>query len=187
MDVELQFTDKEITPWGGMGLMKRMLDRIGFDTALRTCGLPEPGSNRGYPPEQLIVQFMLAVWCGANRFEHQEVTRFDPVLQRLFGWKRMANFKAVMRLFRKFSQARHEQVMQALYRWWFTQLSVDGLTLDLDSTVMTRYGSQAGAKRGYNPRKPGRVSHHPLMAFISDTRRVANFWLEAGRCAHGQQ
>ncbi len=33
--------------------MKRMLDRIGFDTALRTCGLPEPGSNRGYPPEQL--------------------------------------------------------------------------------------------------------------------------------------
>ena len=29
MDVELQFTDKEITFWGGMGLMKRMLGRIG--------------------------------------------------------------------------------------------------------------------------------------------------------------
>lgn len=180
MSVQLAFTDKEITPWGGMGLMKRLLDRIDFEAALRRCGLPEPGSNRGYRPEQLIVQFMLSVWCGANRFEHQEVTRHDPVLQRLFGFRRMANFKAVMRLFRKFSQARNERVMQALYRWWFTQLSVDGLTLDLDSTVMTRYGAQAGAKRGYNPRKPGRASHHPLMAFISDTRMVANFWLRPG-------
>jgi hypothetical protein len=25
MDFELQFSDKEITPWGGMALMKRML------------------------------------------------------------------------------------------------------------------------------------------------------------------
>jgi len=180
MNVELQFTDKAITPWGGMGLMKRMLDRVGLESALRRCGLPQPGSNRGYRPEQLLLQFMLSVWCGANRFEHGEVTRQDPVLQRLFGFTRMANFKAVMRLFRKFSQARNEQVMRTLYRWWFTQLSVNGVTLDLDSTVMTRYGHQAGAKRGYNPHKRGRASHHPLMAFVADTRRVANFWLRPG-------
>jgi hypothetical protein len=42
MEVELRFTDKEITPWGGMALMKRMLDRMGFDTALGGCGLPMP-------------------------------------------------------------------------------------------------------------------------------------------------
>jgi hypothetical protein len=178
--MELQFTDKEISAWGGMGLMKRMLDRIGFERALGECGLPQPGSNRGYAPSQLIVQFMLSVWCGANRFEHGEVTRQDPVLRRLFGWQRMANFKALMRLFGKFSQGRNEHVLGALYRWWFTQLSVDGLTLDLDSTVMTRYGKQAGAKRGYNPRKPGRASHHPLMAFIADVRMVANVWLRPG-------
>ncbi|MHB8623866.1 MAG: IS1380 family transposase [Sulfuricaulis sp.] len=177
MAIELQFTDKEISPWGGMGLMKRLLDRIGFDSALRTSGLPEPGSNRGYRPEQLITQFMLSVWCRANRFEHQEVTRHNPVLQRLFGFSRMANFEAVMRLFRKFSRARNERVMQLLYRWWLTQLSVDKLTLDLDSTVITRYGAQAGARRSYNPRESGRASHHPLIAFISNSRIVANFWL----------
>lgn len=180
MGFELQFSDKEITAWGGMGLMKRMLDHIGFDCALRASGLPPPGSNRGYRPEQLIVQFMLSVWCGANRFEHGEVTRHDPVLRRLFGFERMANFKAVMRLFRKFSQAENEQVLGALYRWLFGQLSLDGLTLDLDSTVMTRYGQQDGVARGYNPTKPGRASHHPLMAFVSDTRMVANCWLRPG-------
>ncbi len=104
--------------------MKRMLDRLNFEAALRDSGLPPPGSNRGYAPEQLIVQFMLSVWCGANRFEHGEVTRHDPVLRRLFGFKRMANFKAGMRLFRKFSQAANERVPGALYRWLFGQLAV---------------------------------------------------------------
>ena len=180
MGFELRFTDQEITAWGGMGLMKRMLDHLDFDQALQESGLPQPGSNRGYRPEQLITQFMLSVWCGANRFEHGEVTRHDPVLKRLFGFSRMANFKAVMRLFRKFSQATNDHVFGALYRWLFAQIAVDGLTLDLDSTVMTRYGSQEGAVRGYNPSKQGRASHHPLMAFISDVRMIANCWLRPG-------
>ncbi|MFO0216797.1 MAG: transposase, partial [Burkholderiales bacterium] len=54
-------------------------------------------------------------------------------------------------------------------------------TLDLDSTVMTRYGAQEGAARGYyNPAKRGRASHHPLMAFMADTRMIANCWLRPG-------
>ena len=77
MEFELGFTDKEMTAWGGMGLMKRMLDHINFLGALRESELPQPGSNRGYAPEQLIIQFMLSVWCGANRFEHGEVTRHE--------------------------------------------------------------------------------------------------------------
>ena len=180
MEFDLRFTDKEITAWGGMGLMKRMLDHLGVESALAAAQLPQPGSNRGYRPEQLITQFMLSVWCGANRFEHGEVTRHDPVLKRLFGFKRMANFKAVMRLFNKFTQGTNESVMDSLYRWMFGQLSINGITLDLDSTVMTRYGAQEGAARGYNPAKRGRASHHPLMAFVADTRMIANCWLRPG-------
>ncbi len=45
---------------------------------------------------------------------------------------------------------------------------------------MTRYGNQEGALRGYNPKKKGRNSHHPLMAFVADVRMVANFWLRSG-------
>ncbi len=86
MEFKLRFTEKEITAWGGMGLMKQMLDRIGFSNAAESCELPEPGSNRGYAPSQLILQFMLSIWCGANRFEHAEVTRHDPVLKKLFNF-----------------------------------------------------------------------------------------------------
>ena len=61
MDFSLRFTDREITPWGGLSLMKRMLEHLGFEGALRQCGLPLPGSNRGYSPIQLVTQFLLNV------------------------------------------------------------------------------------------------------------------------------
>jgi len=67
-----------------------------------------------------------------------------------------------------------------LYQWLFNQIHINGITLDLDSTVMTRYGKQEGAAKGYNPRKPGRLSHHPLMAFVADTKMIANCWLRPG-------
>lgn len=41
-------------------------------------------------------------------------------------------------------------------------------------------GSRKAAARGYNPRKRGRYSHHPLMAFVADIRMVANLWLRSG-------
>ena len=50
MNFELRFSDKEITAWGGMALMKRMLDHMEFDQALAGAGLPQPRSNRGYAP-----------------------------------------------------------------------------------------------------------------------------------------
>lgn len=180
MDLGLRFTDKEITAWGGMALMKRMLDQMQLPAVLGEIGLPQPGSNRGYRPEQLILQFMLGVWCGANRFEHGEITRHDKTLQQIFGWEKMANFKAVMRLFNKFTQPQIERVFGHWYSWLFERICVHGLTLDLDSTVMTRYGMQQGAARGYNPTKRGRPSHHPLMAFVADTQMVANLWLRPG-------
>ncbi|HUW98100.1 MAG TPA: hypothetical protein VMV40_04545 [Acidiferrobacter sp.] len=46
-------TDNEITAWGGVGLMKRMLDHAPFDQALQTSGLPEAGSNLGTRLEPL--------------------------------------------------------------------------------------------------------------------------------------
>jgi hypothetical protein len=59
-------------------------------------------------------------------------------------------------------------------------LQFDNFTLDVDSTVHTKYGQQEGAKKGYNSQKPGRLSHHPLMAFVADCKMVANFWLRSG-------
>ena len=180
MDLKLAFTDKEITPWSGMVFMKKLLDQTGILAQLIRSDLPEQNSNRGYDPIQLIICFMVSVWCGANRFEHLEVSRFDDVLRRIFGFKQMAGHKAYQRYFRKFSIATNQRVFTKVSEWFFGQVQLDNYTLDVDSTVLTRYGDQQGAKRGYNPTKPGRNSHHPLMAFVDECKMVANFWLRSG-------
>jgi len=180
LELSLGFTDKQITPWAGMALIKRMLDHIGWESALKRAQLPQPGSNRGYAPEQLVGQFLLSLWCGANRFEHLEVTRFDTVLGNIFGYGHMANYKALTRLLDKFDQASIARTFPGLYQHLFEQVGLQTLTLDLDSTVLCRYGLQQGAARGYNPGKRGRTSHHPLMAFVADARMLANVWLRPG-------
>ena len=48
MYFELAFTDQEITLWGGMVIMKRVLDHLQFEQALKTVQLPPKQSNRGY-------------------------------------------------------------------------------------------------------------------------------------------
>jgi hypothetical protein len=178
--LKIEFTDKEITAWGGMALLKKLIEKTGINDALSLLPLPQQGSNRGYDPIQLINHFWVSIWCGANRFEHLEITRYDGVIQQLFGWTRMAGHKAFARYFKKFSHARNHRVFTGLYQWFFGQLLFDNFTLDLDSTVMTRYGDQEGAAVGYNPSKRGRKSHHPLMAFVSECRMVANVWLRPG-------
>jgi len=183
MGMSLEFCDEQITPWGGLGLIRQMLEHLGLSQMLKQAGFPAQRSGRGYAPDQLVMQFLLSIWCGGNRFSHAEVTRFDPVLGQLFGLQKMANFKAVMRLLNKFDQPCNDEVFGFIYRWLFSQIPLENLTLDLDSTVMTRYGHPDGASKGYNPKKPGRLSHHPLMAFVSDTRMMANCWLRPGNSA----
>ena len=92
----------------------------------------------------------------------------------------MAGHRAFARYFQKFSMQDNARVFTCLYQWFFDNLAFDNFTLDLDSSVVTRYGEQQGAAKGYNPKKPGRNSHHPLMAFVADVELVANFWLRSG-------
>lgn len=179
-DYEIKFVNKEITPFGGLSLFLKMLDKCHFEEQLLNSGIPSQGSNRGYNPVQLILGLFAGVWCGASRFGHLDVVRYDAALCKLLGWERGADHRAYQRYLNKFSQATNQRVFGELFKWFFSELVFDNYTLDFDSTVMVREGSQEGATKGYNPKRPGRPSHHPLLAFVSDVRMIANYWLRSG-------
>jgi hypothetical protein len=58
MDFKIEFTNKEITPWAGILLLKKMLDKMQFDDCLANLPMPIQGSNRGYSPIQLIIAYL---------------------------------------------------------------------------------------------------------------------------------
>jgi hypothetical protein len=113
----------------------------------------------------------------------QPILRYDKVLQEIFGWKQAPSQSTYSRFFQKFSWKRNTEVFVPVQKWFIDNLKIKNVTVDFDSSVMTRYGEQQGSKVGYNPDKPGRASHHPLLAFIAETRMVANAWLRPGNTA----
>ena len=139
---DIKFTTREVSAWGGLALLKQMMDGMGVFKAVQSWDLPAPGSNRGYDPAQLIEQMMVSIWSGANRFVHSDITRLDNTLARLFGWTKVAEHKAIMRLFNRFDQEKSNEMQKKSYNWLFNKLALNPITLDVDSTVITRWGNQ---------------------------------------------
>jgi len=178
--MDYQYSDKSVTPWGGMLQMKRLLDKSGISKKLSEIGLPEGKSNNRIEAISIVEEFWVSVWIGAFRFSHTAVVRVDEALKKIFGWKRVASGVTFTRFFRKFTGQENARIFTQLNHWFFNQIKFDNYILDVDSSVMTRYGEQEGSRIGYNPKKRGRASHHPLFAFVADLRMVANCWLRSG-------
>lgn len=177
------FTDKQVSPWGGLRLIEETYRKSGLKEFLRTekLDLPVPGSNRGYDPVDLAEGFMVSTILGATRLAHSGMLHNDKVVQRIFGWKKgMASQSTFSRFFNKFTMELNDKLFPEINRFWFSQLKMDKMTIDLDSTVITRHGSQEGVVKGYNPKRHGRGSHHPLIAFVAEAKMVANAWLRDG-------
>jgi len=175
-----RFTDKRFTAWGGLRVLDEVLRKLDWERALGSAGLPQPGSNRGHDPLMLMQAFLVTVWTGGARFAHTALVRFDEVLRAIFRLKEAASVSTFTRYFRRFDQKQVDAVFGHLFGWFWQRLEPHTLTLDLDSSVLTRYGDQEGTARGYNPRHRGKKSHHPLMAFAAECRMVVNGWLRPG-------
>lgn len=176
----IEFSEHSVSSWGGMKLMKDLLDASKIKEQMASLPLPEKGSNRGYEPTQILECFWTSVWIGAGRFSHSAYLRYDDVLKKIFDWHQAPSQSTYSRFFNKFDWRRNTETFVPMFQWFFNQIQFNNVTLDLDSTVITRYGEQQGAKKGYNPKKPGRNSHHPLMAFIPEVRMIANAWMRQG-------
>jgi hypothetical protein len=118
----VSFSHREITAWGGQAPFKRLFDNVGF-REWAGWGLPEPKSNRGCAPLQLIEQFIASIGCRVCRFVHVETVRMDGALARLFGWIKSTGQKAIMRLFGRFDRRADEWPHVEVYRRCFGKSS----------------------------------------------------------------
>jgi len=52
--LKIEFTDKEITPWVGMVLRKKLIDKTKTNEVFEGLLLPHQNSNRSYNPIQSV-------------------------------------------------------------------------------------------------------------------------------------
>lgn len=176
-----EFTQRKISPWGGIKFFHKTYVTSGTKSFLTTLDLPQPGSNRGYDPVEMIEGFMTSVVLGARRLEHSGMLRMDKVIAEIFNWQKgMASASTFSRFLDKFDVERNDRIFPPLMKHILDQVPIKYMTVDIDSSVITRYGNQECAVKGYNPGKRGRPSHHPIMAFSDELKMVVNAWMRSG-------
>jgi len=181
--IRFAFTDHPITVWAGAILLRLYVELIGLRTALVPLLTPfAKHSNNQISAVDVLLAWWYGLALGAERFEHLTRYRRDPLLPRLLGLPRFPSPDTVRRFFGRFTYQHTTAVSEALMRLSLSAMRpiLLGHTLDLDSTVFCRYGRQGGSLKGHNPIKHGRPSHHPLVAWLSECRRVLWATLRAG-------
>lgn len=185
-EIHLGITRKPITAWGGMAVFAAFCETVGLRGALDRVldGLGRTSPN-ALPASDHMLAFMVGVLTGASRFLHLERIRADMPLREMFGIRRFCAPSTYTRFFQSFTCQIREEVFAALTRWILGLLPAQesGYTLDLDSTVLERFGEQEGVLPGYNPRRHGRPTHHPLLAGLAEAKWILHGWLRAGNAA----
>jgi len=181
--VLLRETNRAVTPFGGLVVLLQLVQRLGVMDWVREHLPFRYVSRNQIPPEVTLLSFWLAVAAGARRFAHVQGLRCDEALRRLCGVARWPGDDTVRNFFGRFKQGEIERFFPPLWRRLLGQLPPRRCTLDLDSTVFQRFGTQEGAARGYNPSRRGGATQHPLFAMLAEPVLVLHAWLRPGNTA----
>lgn len=161
---------QSLTDGAGLVALRRLWDRLQLGRWLDARGESLPGHFR---PSLMVEVWVALLWFGGGWLDDLEL--FDSRrVRKLFGWVSVPDPTTFGRWLRRAAPSLLPLLDEVLWqlvriRWSWTGVP-DAATLVVDSTVCVRYGKkQAGAELGYNPKKPGRPSHHPLLAFVVET------------------
>lgn len=166
--IEVETTSEQLTDAAGLVPFRMAWDRLGLGRYVDEA-LAELGGS--YRPSLHVEQWMALLQYGGDRMDHLPLLESRGV-QALFGWKVVVDPTSFGRFLRRAGEQGAKVLDEVLRkavraRWDALERVPRMVMLMFDSTVVQRYGKkQAGAVNGYNPRKKGRPSHHPLVAFL---------------------
>lgn len=169
--LRVRHSARNLTDGGGLVLVRKLFDRLDLAGWIdgRTSG------EKGFFRSGLMAEVWIVLLLYGGR-----VMDDLPLLERrgvrsIFGWTRVPDPTTFGRWLRRTGVRMVPLLDRLLWEMVRRRWALGGgvpkrLTLLMDSTVVVRYGRrQAGAERGYNPKKRGRPSHHPLLAFVRET------------------
>ncbi len=162
-------TDAALTAYGGLVAWSGFLKHLGIiERCAERCPVTRTRPNAA-PVREVVHSFALSALVEGKRFCHVRWLTDDPAIATIMNMERVRGEDALPRLAKEMSVEAMCQWMQQPQTELYAALPARFIA-DWDSTVNTRYGHQEGAAVGYNPHKPGRKSHYPLICVAARTR-----------------
>lgn len=178
-----EFSEKNLTGNAGLVNFGRFSEKLGLPKIIAEHLTIERGASAEYQVSDIVMMLVFGVLAGAKHMSHMAILRSDEVLRALFRWDKFPVSTSFGRIFKLFS-AKHckelsdaESVARnkAWGKKWFGKV-----TLDMDSSVRGVYGKQEGAAKGFNSKKKGQRSYHPLLCFVAENRECLHNWFRTG-------
>jgi len=175
-NIGVDFGVDTLTHYGGIYLVHRFLTRIGLKHAMARS-LKIAQRNNRYSVGEMVLALLYPMILGLERLETTQLLRQNGVFQYLTGLKAYPDPTTLRRFLFRIAPELLPRLSD-LHEKYITLMSQrprcsTRLIFDVDSTVLVLYGTQEQAKVGYNPKKRGRPSYHPLLCFEGITK---DYW-----------
>jgi len=174
--LSFSFEGDALTHFGGLFLIQRFCNKLRLRRRLQRILRAAPNWI-DYRPEDMILTLLYVLIAGFQRMNKTEILQYNGLFLSLVGLKRFPDQTAVRRFLIRLPPAAirqmvrlHDQLRAELFALPRARTQLE---FHLDSVVLTVYGHQQGARKGYNPRKKGRRSYHPILCFEAQGQE---FW-----------
>jgi len=174
--LRLSFTDTHLTHFGGMILLQRFCNKLKLRWLIQKY-VKVDQRNADYLPSDLILSLLYVIMGGFRRINKTEILQYNGTFLSFIGLPQFPDQSTLRRFLKRLSPKAirqlvtlHDQLRSRLFGLPKPRFS---LIFDLDSVILTVYGKIQWARVGYNPKKHGRRSYHPLLCFEA---HLQEFW-----------
>ena len=169
-----------LTPIGQLVFFAQFLSLAGlFESLGKSCPVRLSSPNAPVTRD-VLGTLLLGILCGQWRYAHLSAVRFDPVNPPLLGMSKVVSEDSARRFLAAMDGEASGRWLRGELRECYGALLCEPWVLDIDTTIKPIYGHQDGAKKGYNPSKPGRPSLAYHSYFIGRLRVCLDVVVESG-------
>ena len=182
IEIKSSFTGGALTNFSGIKTFHKFMEKLDVAKTLNTLNI-RLRHNARVNTGTLLSILTLGIISGMNRISKMEYFTLDPLLQCLYGLSGKISDSMIIDRLKRFDMRQTTEYMEAIgqiSQKVHAELKTASDILDIDSTAKTVYGNQQGAAKGFNGKKKGAKSYHPLMAFLGSTRECMLSWLRPG-------
>ena len=182
--IEISFEESTLTHYGGMVLFQQFCRKLDLKRLFQRY-IPWQRRTSTYHGAELLLCLIYSMVGGLKRVSDTRILAYNRSFQRLLGLTRFPSDTTLRDFLHSLNPEELKGLLTVHDRLRARLRTVTGVQTaaiwDFDSTVLPLYGwTIQGARVGYNPRKPGRPSYHPALAFEGHTHDTLEGLLRSG-------
>jgi hypothetical protein len=181
--VKSSFTGSNITRYAGLNTVAKYMNRQNIVQSI-SSSFPTVWYNATkFGINQIMMAITLASISGISRLCRIAAFSGDGLVKSLLKLDKAINENAISAALKNLGQVgarKLQTVLLSKNSRWLRESGLESITLDADSTVKSVCGNQEGAEKGFNTKKKGAKSYHPLLVFVSEMKLLYHTWFRTG-------